>query len=73
LEGLLAIVGLEVRTEGIRTGTGREGESSRFSGLHAKTAPNDVRTNGAETLHKLLFFTEVELDSLYGFHQFNRY
>jgi len=32
LEGLLAVVGLEVKTEGIRTGTGMERwrESSRF-------------------------------------------
>ena len=35
-EGLLAVVGLEVTTKGIRTGTGMErkkGESSRFQGL----------------------------------------
>jgi len=35
LKGLLAIMGLEVTTEGIRTGVGTEGESFKFYGLQS--------------------------------------
>jgi len=42
VEGLLAVVGLEVTTEGVRTGTGTDGEivgeSSRFRRYDAKAA-----------------------------------
>jgi len=54
LEGLLAVMGLEVTTEGIRTGTIIiQGDGGReFLVLGAATlklrAPNDVRTNEAE-------------------------
>jgi len=47
VEGLLAVVGLEMTTEGVRRDRGRE-----FQILWAATLklrePNDVRTNGAE-------------------------
>ena len=53
MEGLLAVVGLEMTTEGVRTGTGTERDRGReFQILGAATLklrePNDVRTNGAE-------------------------
>jgi len=53
LEGLLAVVGLEVTTKGVRTGAGTESWREReFQILGAATLklrePNDVRTNGAE-------------------------
>ena len=54
MEGLLAVLGLEVTTEGVRTGTGRlrRDRGREFQILGAATlklpAPNDVRTNGAE-------------------------
>ena len=53
LEGLLAVVGLEVTTVGARTGTGtgRQRETE-FQVLRAATLKlreaNDVRTNGTE-------------------------
>ena len=53
LEGVLAVVGLEVTTGGIRTGTGIRRDGRRgFQILGAATlklwVPSDVRTNGAE-------------------------
>ena len=51
MEGLLAIVGLEVTTEGVRTGTGTERWRERvadFRGCNAKAARkvmNDCITN----------------------------
>ena len=54
MENLLAVVGLEVTTEGVRTGTGRlrRDRGREFQILGAVTLklrePNDVRTNGAE-------------------------
>ena len=52
MEGLLAVVGLEMTTEGVRTGTGTERWRERVPGFRAATLklrePNDVRTNGAE-------------------------
>ena len=54
MEGLLAVVGLEVTTEGVRTGTGRlrRDRGREFQILGAATLklrePNDVRTHGAE-------------------------
>ena len=52
MEGLLAVVGLEMTTEGVRTGTGTEDRGREFQILGAVTLklrePNDVRTNGAE-------------------------
>jgi len=52
LEGLLAVVGLEVTMEGIRTGTGTERRRERvpdYRGCDAEAASaNDVQTNGAE-------------------------
>ena len=52
LEGLLAAVGLEVTTEGARTGTRMERWRERiqdFRGCNAELrAPNDVQTNEAE-------------------------
>ena len=55
MEGLLAVVGLEMKTEGVRTGTGvhvRRDRGREFQILGAVTLklrePNDVRTNGAE-------------------------
>jgi len=54
LEGLLAVVGLEMTTEGIRTGTGTERWWERvpdFRGCNAEAASaNDVRTNEAEEI-----------------------
>ena len=51
MEGLLAVVGLEVTTKGIRTGTGTD-RGREFQILGAATLklrePNDVRTNAAE-------------------------
>jgi len=53
LEGLLAVVGHEVSTVGIRTGTGMRDGGREFQTLGAATlklrAPNDVLTNGAES------------------------
>jgi len=54
LEGLLAVVDLEVTKEGMRTGTGTERwkkKVTNFRGCNAKTAiaKIDVRTNGAES------------------------
>ena len=54
MEGLLAVVDLEVTKEGMRTGTGTERWKKRvtnFRGCNAKTAiaKIDVRTNGAES------------------------
>jgi len=52
LEGLLAVVGLEVTTEGIRTGTVWRDGGREFQILGAATlkprAPVDVQTNGIE-------------------------
>ena len=52
MEGRLAVVGLEMTTEGVRTGTGRGYRGREFQILGAATLrlrePNDVRTNGAE-------------------------
>jgi len=49
---MLAVVGLEVTTEGVRTGTGTERWRDRVADFSAATlklrAPNDVRTNGAK-------------------------
>jgi len=52
VEGLLAVVGLEMTTEGVRTGTGTERWRkivTNFRGCNATTtsAKNDVRANGA--------------------------
>ena len=51
MEGLLAVVGLEMTTEGVKTGTGTD-RGREFQILGAATLklrePHDVRTNGAE-------------------------
>ena len=52
MEGLLAVVGLEVTTKGVRTGTGMKRWRDRVPDFRGATlklrAPNDVRTNGVE-------------------------
>jgi len=47
VEGLLAVVGLEMTTEGVRTDRGREFQILGAATLKLRE-PNDVRTNGAE-------------------------
>jgi len=51
VEGLLAVVGLEMTTEGVKTGTctdrGREFQIVGAATLKLRE-PNDMRTNGAE-------------------------
>jgi len=70
LEGLLVVVGLEVTTKGIRTGTGTE-RWREFQILGAATLklrePNDVRTNRAErrlVLEGRAFQFAIRIDSI---------